>query len=236
MASYRRRLEKALKKLAAAGVPDHVRPDMVADPCIAAALTEGFTLKNCANPTAISQLTSSKIGIAGYRYGGGSPQAQAAIDEHNRINRMMMSARAAYNRIMLAAGCLRYVDEMPVAIPRVPAAGLETSLTPGEDARENGAPAAADPVFRPVWSKKPRAKYRELQNIPAAWKVDKVVLMNLGPGHPVLRIFASSASAGRAAAEQLAGSPVVLSDLKRNRHDYDLTPAQYERAASGDVQ
>ena len=68
-------------------------------PDIAKALAEGFTLKQCENGRHVARRMAMKIQAAQRRHGPRSDEAQAAIDEANRVSVMLTTARAAYNRI-----------------------------------------------------------------------------------------------------------------------------------------
>lgn len=104
----------------------------------------------------------------------------------------------------------------------VPATG-EPQLTPGEDQRDNGPPA-----WRPVWSKEPKAEYRELQNIPAEWGAEKVVLMLRDAGSwRAVRVFGQFRNAliGLFGTDDLPG--ITSTGSKR---DFALTREQYDKA------
>ena len=68
-------------------------------PDIAKALAEGWTLKDCENGRNAARRMYGKIAAAQHHHGKDSPEAQAAIDEANRVSVMLTTARAAYNRI-----------------------------------------------------------------------------------------------------------------------------------------
>ena len=91
------------------------------------------------------------------------------------------------------------------------------------------------PIWRPEWSKLPKAKYRELQNIPPKWAATKIVLIWLGLAPHKLRIFGS----GEAARQVLNGLLVdatavgILGPDRGGRWDFLLNDAEYEQAAKG---
>ena len=68
-------------------------------PSIMAAMAEGYSLADCENGRNAAMRGRNAIMAAQRRHGAGSDEAQAAIDEGNRVSRMLTTARAAYNRI-----------------------------------------------------------------------------------------------------------------------------------------
>ena len=122
----------------------------------------------------------------------------------------------------LLAQSLSYIETGETQLTSVPAIG-ESKLTPGEDQRDNG-PSA----WRPVWSKEPKAEYRELQNIPADWGAEKVVLMWRGvEDWCAVRVFGQFRNAliGLFGTDDLPG--VTTEGGKR---DFLLTREQYKKA------
>ena len=189
---------------------DTVKASMGSDPDIAKALREGWKLADCQNGRNASQRMGSKIGIASHRYGPKSQEVADAIAEANRVSVMLTSARAAYNRI------LRYPP------PESSAASVEVKETP---------PPETD-AWRPQWSKSYQEPYRELQNIPEHWGLNKVVLIWFSGEDQRLRVFSrGDRGFNEVVLEELTGSEELpLRNKRKDRWDYDLTPDQYDRA------
>ena len=91
--------------------------------------------------------------------------------------------------------------------------------------------------WRPEWSKKPNATYRELQNIPSGWGVSKVVLIWRGTGRGSLRIFGSWDNARRTLNGLLFEVSVELGNRSgdQEKWDFPLSDAEYYQAANGEV-
>ena len=77
-----------------------VRHKMDADPDIAEAIAEGYTLADIATPGESYRNLGERVADAQYRHGPHSPEVDAAIVEANRVSVMLTSARAAYMRIL----------------------------------------------------------------------------------------------------------------------------------------
>ena len=186
---------------------DALKAAMEAHPDIAKALGEGWKLADCRSGRRASRRMGARIGIAAFRHGPRSPEVAAAIAEANRVSAMLTSARAAHNRI------LRYPPPEPPA------------------------PARKADAWRPRWTKKPFAKYRELKNIPVHWRLRKVVLIWFGANDQRLRVFAhiSQGFNEHVALRELAGvEELPLRTTREARWDYSLTRDQYDRASAGD--
>ena len=204
-------------------------------PDIAKALAEGWTIKDVENGRNAAQRMHMSITAAQQRHGKDSLEVLSAIEEANRVSVMLTSARAAYNRILRDDQLPEEpVDETGPANlgPASLHLGSPSTLTPGEDLRDNGPPEP--PAWRPMWSKEPYAKYRELQNIPEHWEMWKVVLIWFGESRPTLRVFSLQRNGYQTIAlMELTGS----GDLKEvnnreGRWDFALTREQYDVAAS----
>lgn len=187
-----------------------VKTFMLNDPEIAMAVEAGYSLKDIINPRRVRMRMGAKIGMAQYRYGPAAPEVNEAIEEANRVSVMVTTARASYNRILR--------DGPPEDLENL----------------EDEAPLEPDePDWDPVWSAKPFATYRELQNIPEHWGVRKVVLIWRGEGEQSLRLFVHHPEFDRAVLSELTGTE----DLPVRRHsgdrwDYDLRRDQYATAVS----
>ena len=192
-----------------------VKRTMESNPDIAKAIQEGYTLRDIVNPRRIRMRMGSAIGMAQYRYGPSAPEVQKAIDEANHVSVMATNARAAYNRIL---------RDGPPDAP-VEAAEPEETLAPEPQ---------EEPEWDPVWSAKPYAVYRELQNIPEHWGIRKVVLIWRRESFQRLRVFAHHPEFDRAAALlELTGVrdlPVVSN--RGLRWDFILRRDQYDTAVS----
>ena len=81
-----------------------------------------------------------------------------------------------------------------------------------------------------VWSKKIRAKYRELQNIPENWGVDKVVLIWWNRNEQSIRIFAKSKDSVQTALDNLVGPVSALPHHIGERWDFTIDREQYDKA------
>ena len=187
------------------------RAIMGADPSIAKAMAEGFTLKEIASPRNVYRRFGTKISMAQHRYGKASQEAQDEIDESNRLGVILTTARAAYNRIL---------REKPKPKPKPKPRPKAT--------------ATGEAIWQPEWSKKPMAKWRELQNTPPEWRVNKVVLAYFGEGRQEMRVFAPLTADAREAVRQLTGKRGQhLIRHEGSRHHFVLRGAQYEQAAGG---
>ena len=95
--------------------------------------------------------------------------------------------------------------------------------------------ATAGLGWRPVWSKQPLAKYRELLNIPERWDMRKVVLIWFGEDRQELRVFSLQQDGYQTRALiELTGSGdlVELSGGRGAKWDFALTREQYDNAAA----
>ena len=203
-------------------ISDALKQAMEADPNIAKALAEGYKLKDCQNGRNAARRMGARVMVARFRHGPRSPQVAAAIAEANRVSVMLTTARAAYNRL---------AHPEWYGVPPPPEKANKAVVTaPVSKATETLERPVA---WRPVWSKTPYAKYRELQNIPNHWEMRKVVLIHFSDDNLRLRVFSLQRNGYQTIAlMELAGSGDLTElNYREGRYDFALTREQYNKAA-----
>ena len=94
-------------------------------------------------------------------------------------------------------------------------------------------PGRVSDDWKPQWSKSPRDKYRELQNIPEHWGATKVVLIWFGEDRQELRVFVEQGRTTDFVMRGLLGNLMADNQLIAHsgvRREHRITLEQYEKA------
>ena len=219
------------KALAKAGVPENIRVKMEDDLEIAAALNEGLKLQDIVNPWAVYRRYGARISVIQYRYGPRHPKVQEAIDESNRIGPILTSARSWYHRIMKEGLGISQSEELTAEMVLAYDEPENISASTATKMVDSVEKVAKEKIWKPIWSKEKYDTYRELQNIPENWGVDKIVLIWWGDTRQDIRVFLNRDVSVTLMLTELMG----VSDLPEitsgdGRRDYGLTRTQYDKA------
>lgn len=91
--------------------------------------------------------------------------------------------------------------------------------------------ALGDALWQPQWSKPKYSRFRELQNIPEHWKIERCVMVWRTADRQELRVFGAEGMSLQMGSELLGPGPVVETHSSPGRRDYMITRVQYEQAS-----